>query len=251
MTTIASYFQTTIASYLQGRRARVLCLGLVGFGALSTCCLVQSLCRASLDAASWSVGVALGEALNVAPREVVVDWEAVERQVASGDATDARAEVPLPSAKATSASPTKGNTSKSQKKGTKGVFVSAEQVLRLSKVARVPAARFVEKKGERPAGLQVAGVGGLGIGVQDGDVLTHVGGAEVKSSAAVISTVLQLRAKRAAAISGEFWRGQERFQIVFQMPYLSAAPAVSGSEARSPAPGAAQSDPPGSTLASN
>jgi hypothetical protein len=42
----------------------------------------------------------------------------------------------------------------------------------------------------------------------------------VRSGAAVISTVLKLRAQKAKAISGEFWRGQERWQIVFEMPYL-------------------------------
>lgn len=100
------------------------------------------------------------------------------------------------------------------------LFVSAEQVLRLSRTARIPAGRHVPAVGRRPAGLQVAGVGGLGIGVQDGDVLTRVAGAPTPSASAVVSSVLQLRAKHVEAISAEVWRGERPYRITFEMPYL-------------------------------
>src|SRR5690606_6890082 len=104
------------------------------------------------------------------------------------------------------------------------LLVKAETILRLSKVATPPASRFVKSRGRRPAGLQLAGVSALGIGVRDGDVLTSVAGAAVTSRAAVITTILQLRAREARAVSGEFWRGQQRWLITVEMPYLGHPP---------------------------
>jgi hypothetical protein len=206
-------------------------------GALVFACTVGA-CRVTehailprLEAWLWSLGALLGQALTTQPQVTRVNWDALDRQVATSEPSG------LDVAQVGYAEPSKaqrGSKTKAQKAAPKRVFVSAEQVLRLSLVAKVPASRFVEQKGERPAGLQVAGVSGLGIGVADGDVLTEVAGAPVKSSAAVISTVLRLRAKRAPAVSGEFWRGQERFSVVFQMPYPTG-PDTSGSTA-SPAP---------------
>lgn len=113
------------------------------------------------------------------------------------------------------------------------LFVSAEQVLRLSRTARIPAGRYVAAAGRRPSGLQVAGVGGLGIGVKDGDVLTRVAGAAIQSPAAVVSSVLQLRAKHVGAISAEVWRGERPYRITFEMPYLDQpAPSSVGSSAK-------------------
>ncbi len=211
--------------------------GLVALAAFSTCYVARTAFGPRLEASVLAAGTAIGSAFLVAPADAVVDWDALEREVAASEPSNASPDaLPTnptgPNAKDRGASNAPDRKLEPRVKSTKGVYVSADQVERLSRVTKVPASRFVEPKGERPAGLQVAGVSGLGIGVRDGDVLTRVAGANVKSSAAVISTVLQLRAKRVAAISGEFWRGQERFQIVFQMPYLSPETAPSGSAAK-------------------
>lgn len=182
----------------------------------------------------WNLGFGLGHALSpvgAAEGETPsVDWDAVEREVAAAD-------VPSDAPGGQDGSKTKTKTK--AKPGGGALFVSAEHVIRLSRQASVPASRYVPAQGQRPAGLQVAGVGGLGIGVRDGDVLTKVAGAEARSSAAVISTVLKLRAHKAKAISGEFWRGQERWTIVFEMPYLERkAPDGAGSAPTPSAPAA-------------
>lgn len=145
-----------------------------------------------------------------------VDWSVVERGLVLEATEQDGASAPTPSL------PTK-NKPKVETKTPASVFVSAERVLRLSREASVPASRYVPAIGRRPAGLQVAGVTGLGIGVRDGDVLTQVAGMDVRSSAAVVSTVLRLRAKKVEVISGELWRGQQRIRIMFEMPYLDGA----------------------------
>lgn len=188
----------------------------------------------------WNLGFGLGHILapvgDAAGETPRVDWDAVERDVAAAD---------VPSDESGAPDGTKTKTKAKGKPGGGALFVSAEQVIRLSRQASVPASRYVPAQGQRPAGLQVAGVGGLGIGVRDGDVLTKVAGAEARSSAAVISTVLKLRAQKAKAISGEFWRGQERWTIVFEMPYLERKPPEGHSAPSSSAP---DSSPPASSV---
>ncbi len=175
-----------------------------------------------------------------APGEV--DWEVIERGVTSTPAELGEKPRP-PSSAPVSGAPTK-NVTKAETKSEASMFISAERVLRLSREASVPVSRYVPAKGLRPAGLQVAGVAGLGIGVRDGDVLTRVAGAEVRSSAAVVSSVLQLRAKKVKAISGELWRGQERILITFEMPYLEAGrPPITGLPAKTPATKGARAEP--------
>jgi hypothetical protein len=230
------------------KRSRVARWGFVAASAFGTWCVIQTVVLERFEASVWSLGVTLGEALRVVPQEPRVDWDALEREVAASEPSGV-------SITDTTEAPAVGNKgerlAKAQKAAPKGLFVSAEQVLRLSRVAKIPASRFVAKTGERPFGLQVAGISGLGIGVQDGDVLTQVAGAPVNSSAAVISTVLKLRAKHAPAVSGEFWRGQERFQIVFQMPYVTPGAEPSGSTANAAPPSVTERKPADPAIASN
>jgi hypothetical protein len=218
---------------------RWLGLGLGGVGALA---LFLIWAERLLNPWMWTLGLGLGQLLAPNLRQTAdvpsVDWDAVEREVAAAD---------VPS-EANGKEPPKGNNAKPKapKQAGGALFVSAERVLALSKRAQVPASRYVPASGDRPAGLQVAGVGGLGIGVKDGDVLTKVAGADVRSSATVISTVLKLRAQKAKAVSGEFWRGQERWQIVFEMPYLEPpAASAPGLKAKpEPAPSSQPAAPP-------
>ena len=73
--------------------------------------------------------------------------------------------------------------------------------------------------GARPAGIELSSVSALGVGVHDGDVLTEVAGQPVRNEGQVVGAVLALRARRAASISAVFYRGQERWSLVVEMPY--------------------------------
>lgn len=211
-------------------------LGLA-FGSAGLLALFASWAEARLSPPVTQAGVLLGEALSpVVPAPVPdsrVDWSMLDEKPSEAGEPRSPGQAPRRSAAAQ-------NKSKEDAKDAPvgALFVSAERALRLSREASIPASRYVPAQGERPAGLQVAGVSGLGIGVRDGDVLTKVAGAEVRSSAAVISLVLKLRAQKAKAISGEMWRGQQRFQIVFEMPYVAApaVPAAPPKTSGSPAP---------------
>jgi len=110
-----------------------------------------------------------------------------------------------------------------------GVFVPAATVMRLAQAQVMPRAVAVGPLGERPAGLRLIGVGGLGIGMRDGDVLTRVMGAPVSATGEVISRVISARARRAREISGEFWRNGAACSIVVEQPYLEEAPAKTAS----------------------
>jgi len=102
----------------------------------------------------------------------------------------------------------------------RGILVRAATVLRLAKAGARPSATPVPASGAQPAGLAFAGVGGLGVGVRDGDVLTEVSGAPASSVAAVINAVVAARSARARAVSARFWRDGEPWQLVVEMPYV-------------------------------
>jgi hypothetical protein len=110
-----------------------------------------------------------------------------------------------------------------------GVYVNAATVMRLAQAQVMPRAVAVGPLGARPAGLRLIGVGGLGIGMRDGDVLTKVLGAPVSASGEVISRVISARARRAREISGEFWRNGQACSIVVEQPYLEEEPAKTAS----------------------
>ncbi len=103
---------------------------------------------------------------------------------------------------------------------TRVVFVSQEQVLKLASTRARPHGTPVPASGARPAGLKLSGVAALGIGMQDGDVLTRAVGQPALSSGAVIQAVLAARARHAAVLEGEFWRGAERCVLRVEQPYL-------------------------------
>lgn len=112
--------------------------------------------------------------------------------------------------------------------GSKGVFVSAQAVLRLANARAIPDGRPVPADGARPAGVQLSGVGGLGIGMRDGDVLTTAAGAPVRSKAQVIGLVASALGKGAETISGSFWRDGERYNLVVRVPVPRAGGASGG-----------------------
>ena len=101
----------------------------------------------------------------------------------------------------------------------RGIHVGAATVLRLAGSGVRPSGAPVPASGVRPAGLALSGLGGLGVGLRDGDVLTEVAGAAATSEGAVVGAVIAARDRRAPAISGQVWRGVEIWQIVVDMPY--------------------------------
>jgi len=103
------------------------------------------------------------------------------------------------------------------------VFVSRDQVLRLATARVVPRGVPVAASGARPAGLKLSGVAALGIGLQEGDVLTRALGVPALSSGAVIQAVLVARAHRAPVLEGEVWRGNQRLILRVEQPYLGEA----------------------------
>jgi hypothetical protein len=101
----------------------------------------------------------------------------------------------------------------------RGIHVKAATVLRLAARGVRPSGVAVPASGERPAGLALQGVGALGVGLRDGDVLTQVAGAPASSIGAVVGAVLAARQRRAPAMSGLVYRGDEKIAIHVEMPY--------------------------------
>ena len=104
----------------------------------------------------------------------------------------------------------------------KGIRISSAQVLALAARRAMPSASFVKANAQRPAGLQLSGVSALGVGLQDGDVLTEAAGQRALSVAAVVGVVLAARARGASEISGRFYRGAVPFSLAVEQPYPKA-----------------------------
>jgi len=103
----------------------------------------------------------------------------------------------------------------------RGIRVSAESVLRLANNGARPRGTPVKATKERPAGLELHGVGALGLGLRDGDVLTHAGGRPARSEADVVAMILASRGARAPEISGRFYRDGVAWNLVVEQPYLN------------------------------
>lgn len=103
----------------------------------------------------------------------------------------------------------------------RSIFVSAETVLKLSESRVKPRGVRVAANGVRPEGLRLVGVDALGIGLRDGDVLTRALGQPALSSSAVVRAVLVARSHRVKVLEGEFFRGQERWLLRVEQPYLN------------------------------
>jgi hypothetical protein len=99
------------------------------------------------------------------------------------------------------------------------IYISSAQVLALASRRALPNAVPVRASSEHPAGLQLRGVSALGVGLQDGDVLTEAGGQRASSVAAVIGIVLAARARHSPEISGHFFRGNVPYSVRVEQPY--------------------------------
>jgi len=100
-----------------------------------------------------------------------------------------------------------------------GIRITSAQVLALAARRAMPQAVFVQASAAHPAGLLLAGVSGLGVGLQDGDVLTEAAGQKATSVAAVVGIVLAARSRQASEISGRFYRGGVPFLLTVEQPY--------------------------------
>jgi hypothetical protein len=120
--------------------------------------------------------------------------------------------------------PTKKGTKHAAKpvSSTPVVYVSQKQVVAVATTGARPRGVAVPAAGGRPPGLKLSGVAALGIGMQDGDVLTRAVGQPALSSGAVIQAVLAARARRAPLLEGEFWRGSQRWLLRVEQPYLDS-----------------------------
>lgn len=103
-----------------------------------------------------------------------------------------------------------------------GLFVSANTVLRLARAGVRPAGIPVNAAGSRPAGLLLTGVGGLGVGLQDGDILTHAVGRPAVSEEVVVGAILRARGAREPQLSGRVWRAGRSFALVVAQPYADS-----------------------------
>ena len=100
-----------------------------------------------------------------------------------------------------------------------GIRVSAAQVLALAERRAMPQAVSVKANAYHPAGLLLRGVSALGVGVQDGDVLTEAAGQKATSVATVVGVVLAARARQSPEISGRFYRAGVQFLVTVEQPY--------------------------------
>jgi len=99
------------------------------------------------------------------------------------------------------------------------IHISSAQVLALASHRAMPDAAPVRASADHPAGLLLRGVSGLGVGLQDGDVLTEAAGQRASSVAAVIGVVLAARARHSAEISGRFFRAGVPYALTVEQPY--------------------------------
>ncbi|MDF3067685.1 MAG: hypothetical protein K0R38_3286 [Polyangiaceae bacterium] len=100
------------------------------------------------------------------------------------------------------------------------LFVSRATVIQLAESAARPRGAFVPQTAEHPAGLRLAGVAALGIGVQDGDILIEALGIAPRAPGEIIGAVIEARAKNARFLSGTLWRRGDTFRITVEQPYL-------------------------------
>lgn len=199
-----------------------LLVSLMGFGATATLATTSRLA----DALGSAVGRALGDAVartESGPPPVMIAAEPMDEAVEPPSA----AEPGLRHAVRAGAGRSHGGRSHAVpahggRGNPRGILVRERSVLALAQRGASPGAVFVPARGARPSGLALRGVSALGLGLQDGDVLTHVAGQRVAAVGDVVALVLAARGRRAPVIGGRVWRGSEPFQLSVEQPYPGA-----------------------------
>jgi hypothetical protein len=100
----------------------------------------------------------------------------------------------------------------------RGVMVNRARVLAAAKAGIRPSGSSVAATPYRPSGLALHGVGIVGVGLRDGDVVTRVGGARATSQGAVIGAVTAALRQKLPAITAEVWRGRHRILVTVELP---------------------------------
>jgi hypothetical protein len=186
---------------------------------IALCVPFALVARAQNNLAESAVSVAVDVLLRVtAPLLPAAPAPVAVRDTDAPLAFEASADVPAVSGKARAPGPRRQLAAKPQ-----ALFVSAARVLQLSKSAARPQGTFVAQTAQHPAGLRLLGVAGLGIGVQDGDILVDALGSTPRSSGELIGAILQARAQHARYLSGTLWRSGQTLRITVEQPYLDPA----------------------------
>lgn len=100
-----------------------------------------------------------------------------------------------------------------------GVFVSRERVLSAARAGIRPEGTPVAAASWRPPGIALRGVGALGVGLQDGDILVSAG-VPATSDGAVVAAVVDALRRHARAMSGVVWRGRQKILVTVELPDL-------------------------------
>jgi hypothetical protein len=155
--------------------------------------------------------------------------EAIEPKAAEPVPQEVRSPVaPVPSVKPALASRSGRGTRASSAAPARGLRVSADTVLRLARSGVRPTGTHVPASRGCAAGLRLSGVGALGVGLRDGDVLTHAAGRPASSSGEVVGAVIGARGARQREVSGRFCRDGEAWNLVVEQPYPRSAAEIEG-----------------------
>jgi hypothetical protein len=169
---------------------------------------------------------ALDETLGAALRLSAAPRQAEEAAVLPREPVSPRGprEAPVPAANpsATKVASKRVANRRAERAPQRGLRVSAPVVLRLARSGVRPSGTLVKASNGCPAGLRLSGVGGLGVGLRDGDVLTHTAGRPATSRADVVGAVIGARGARQREVSGRFCRDGEAWNLVVEQPYLDS-----------------------------
>ena len=144
-----------------------------------------------------------------------------ERQTTPEARTLPVVQVPCPASDRAEARPCAGRGGArlaAQPAAPRGLRIGAAIVARAVRSGVRPSGTPVPPTGVRPGGLALHGVGALGAGLRDGDVLTSVAGAPASSVDGVVSAVLWALRKRASVLTATVWRGDAPIQVAVELP---------------------------------
>lgn len=101
-------------------------------------------------------------------------------------------------------------------------------VLNWAEAGVMPSGVLRSPMGDIPAGIELLGVAGLGVGLLDGDRLVRVDGVPVQSRGHVVGAVLGARSRGAASVVATLVRmttsGAKSFTVTVEQPYLPPTP---------------------------
>jgi hypothetical protein len=101
-------------------------------------------------------------------------------------------------------------------------------VLKWAEAGVMPSGVLRTQSGDIPAGIELRGVAGLGVGLLDGDRLVRVNGVPVQSRGHVVGAVLGARSRGEASVVASLVRmtasGAESFTVTVEQPYLPPTP---------------------------